>query len=869
MDKDLLHNLSNTLNLKHLLQDAKNNALGRGGPLKIKLLKKGASKSQMRSMSPSSPKKPKDVTASPAELLFKILRTANVKDKSEEAELETNRKTQKKTVINNYKCYDYGSGEVKEYERSNFYFALEAFEKVYEAVIKQDLEVNSQKRKFDFQSLLSLIKGHLQKILEQFSTWTEKEKKDVDEIIARAEKSYFAGRLNKLFLSDKQKYKEIDVFKRLNDIEVVSLSRLFKQIKFMLMNKKESYLSPVVSRDHKKNMFLGLPPAKMIEANIEDAQWMDFIKDPEVDAPPGMSQKQMNLLARRFLPAEELEGLEAPNQRLQMRLHKAYQKSGRNLQLSGSGILSGEFPNDTQNKKKLEVELKSKFLENGASVIHRHIRKMIIKALYKFSQMNVKLLRPENKQTHGPVKTDFFKEQAKVKNYDIIILKEESEELDISSDSSPMASSSAEVQPAQTNVKPAFKTVDLDFPSEAGLLKFTSEYLHQAAARKANWDLFKRKHARASPFMQTINMSKGNPTEDTNKQSLIPKRSEVANDSKAPLRATFTQNFSSHRKTNSFNLPVMSPRLVSQQASPLPKSNVPKSIPGISLPSLSPGLTRVNSLAMWPQKQPSSPGISTSKHKWDQPKPISQPPEKKKPKQTSAQAEQEQQVFRDHIIGGREVLKDKLSNVERKAKDNRKIVEYLNSKFEASNRAFIDLLEKHMISILSDACLDGIANQNPRCVPEFRRALKQTLTQFLPSAIVLQKGDLAIKEGKIMSTKDERPKQTEVFSSFFKLDASNFHVDAHLLNAFKKDSSTRENWRTWRGSHQTELKQTPTRLPPISQRQSATNIGLPQAPMEPVANNIDVKPSASLLSRKKDTYNKPRLNVHQRLALLS
>lgn len=823
----------------------KNSSLKRGGPLKINRLlknKRNGSRSPARSVSPSSPrKKMKEAAASPAEILFKILRTANVRNDAEEPEPNLT-PNPKKTVINNFKCYDYGSGQVKEYERSNFYFALEAFEKVYEAVIKQDLNVNSEKRKFDFQSLLSLIKNHLQKILQQFSAWTEKEKKDVDEIIARAEKSYFAGRLNKLFLSDKQKYKEINVFKRLNEIEVVSLSRLFKQIKFMLLNKKESYNSPVVTKD-KKQVMLGLPAPNQVQADLEDAKWLEFIKDPAAEAPPGMSAKQMLMLAPKLFKPEDLEGVEQITQRLQRRLHRAYHKSDRLLQGKGFGIISSEFPNDQQNKRKEESHMRKKFIENGAAVIHRHIRKMIIKALYKFSVMNVKLLRPENKTVSEPVKAEFFKEQAKTKNYDIIILKEESQEFDLSSQSS--LENTLDDPDDQADAKVYVKPVNLEFPSHEGLQKMDSEYAKKVNERKKAWDLFKKKHARVSALLGFKSSLAEKPKESATK--ILKLKQRRASAIKLPELNQAVTSRPVHRRFPSTQFVTGSPEITS-----LPKSQLPRSPAGTSVPSLSQGLTRVNSMALWSQKPPSSPTLPTIKSK-----PASKsmlPP--KVIGTAGKKQEQESDIFKDHVVGGREITRDKPSNAERKDKDNRRIVEYLNSKFEAANKAFIDILEKHMVEVLSDECLDGIANQNPQCVPEFRKALKHTLIQYLPSAVVLQKDSIKVKEGKILSHRDEKPRETEMFSNFFKLDASNFHVDAHLLQKFKVEQSIKRKFTVSRtaelsagGVPASSHKGISSRLPAFETTQGQFS-------------------SRKLTHQRADAYNKPRLNMYKKLALL-
>lgn len=179
----------------------------------------------------------------PGDIFIKLLQnieTEKVKKKSEPQEVE---EKNKKGVINSVKAFQFGTGEVKEFSRDTFYVALEAFDSIYNNIVKNDLEIRSKARDFDFESLLKLIRMYLEKIISEFGQWGEKEKLAVDEIILRTEKSYFANKLKKKFLSDKSEYAQINVFTRLNELEVVSLSKLFKQIKHMLLNRKENYVS--------------------------------------------------------------------------------------------------------------------------------------------------------------------------------------------------------------------------------------------------------------------------------------------------------------------------------------------------------------------------------------------------------------------------------------------------------------------------------------------------------------------------------------------------------------------------------------------------------------------------------------------------
>ena len=107
-------------------------------------------------------KQEKEQLLSPAEILLKILRNAVDNDKEALPITDSKRSLgagQKEKI--NFKTFEYGSGLTTEYKHDTFYDALEAFDKIYEEVIKYDLEFNSRQRKFDFLSLMNLIKDYL------------------------------------------------------------------------------------------------------------------------------------------------------------------------------------------------------------------------------------------------------------------------------------------------------------------------------------------------------------------------------------------------------------------------------------------------------------------------------------------------------------------------------------------------------------------------------------------------------------------------------------------------------------------------------------------------------------------------------------
>lgn len=241
---------------------------------------------------------------SPAELLFSLLRIDSGNAHSEE-DLKTQSKGNK---VNDFKCYDFKTGEMKEYNRNSFYVAMEAFEVLYEAIIKRDIEANSKKGDFDFQSLLNLLKLYLQKVLKELMVFSSKEQKAIDEIILRVEKCFFVGRLKKNFLSDKKKYTEMNVFDRLNQIEIISLSRLFKQIKFLLLNRRESYLSHDPNRGRIKYFQLVSPTV----ANLLDQVKLQPLPD---------NQKEKSLMTsvnvREASIAQEMSTAEAQFNQLQ------------------------------------------------------------------------------------------------------------------------------------------------------------------------------------------------------------------------------------------------------------------------------------------------------------------------------------------------------------------------------------------------------------------------------------------------------------------------------------------------------------------------------------------------------------------------
>lgn len=250
----------------------------------------------------------------PGDVLIKLLQSIETEtQKNRIIEIENEEKNKgKKAVINSIKAFQFGTGEVKEFSRDSFYVALEAFEKIYNTIIREDLEKKSKSRDFDFQSLLKLIRLYLQKIVSKFSHWGEKEKQAVDEIIMRTEKSYFANKLKKKFLSDKVQYTQMDVFKRLNEIEVVSLSRLFKQIKYMLLNRKESYISQQINKSqpvklHLKSVFLD--ENLIVEARQREEERNNVGKIPKerslpvfsaYDHPDEDHKKKVSLFAERY-----------------------------------------------------------------------------------------------------------------------------------------------------------------------------------------------------------------------------------------------------------------------------------------------------------------------------------------------------------------------------------------------------------------------------------------------------------------------------------------------------------------------------------------------------------------------------------------
>ena len=134
------------------------------------------------------------------------------------------------------KIYEFGTGNTKLVKKNKFIAALNEFSKFYETVVCQDLKEKKDSGKFDYLSLIHLLKMYLTKVMTKFSGWSEKDQKMLDQIIDRTKKAFFSIKLNKKFIQNKQVYMGINVFERLNSIETFSLTRLFKTIKGFLFN---------------------------------------------------------------------------------------------------------------------------------------------------------------------------------------------------------------------------------------------------------------------------------------------------------------------------------------------------------------------------------------------------------------------------------------------------------------------------------------------------------------------------------------------------------------------------------------------------------------------------------------------------------
>ena len=326
----------------------------------------------------------------PAEILLRILQDAEGPERRSSLPEPSSLSSPKK--INAFKTYEFGSGQIKEYNRSSFLFALEAFEAIYESVITHDLEVNSKERKFDYNSLLNLIKMYLQKILTQLHGWTESDKRAVEEIILRTEQTFFVGRLHKQFLSDKSKYMQMDVFKRLNEIEVISLRKLFKQIKHLLLNKKESYATP--APDNSAKVFeLRMPPLRLIEAPIEAVKTLQEELNPK---PPKPDRARLQPSVKAQLKDSQLL----------TRKDVLMKKPGR--------ITARAFDQIKDDKFKKEERLRKEELEVQESLdyVDKMLNKYILKALFFFLKIDLQLMeQPMN--------------SPEVKNYEIKVLHSE------------------------------------------------------------------------------------------------------------------------------------------------------------------------------------------------------------------------------------------------------------------------------------------------------------------------------------------------------------------------------------------------------------------------------------------------------------
>ena len=404
ISKDLIENLSSRLKNVMLRMQRSNSIHRKNSSINIQKLLRG----RTREESPTEIKtrqeswsKIKKGGLGPAEILMRILQDASGREEdSRLAKKSEQTKSFSGPKINAFKTYEFGSGKIKEYNRSNFLFALEAFEAIYESVIKHDLEVNSKERKFDYNSLMNLIRFYLEKILQQFKGWTDSDQKAVNEIITRTEQTFFAGRLHKQFLSDKTKYMQMNVFKRLNEIEVISLKKLFKQIKYLLLNKKENY-SLSVNDAPKKYYELRMPPAVLVEANIEE-----YIQKEEAK----------NDLPLRKLPKEE------------MKIERTGQEKKKNFQIKNTSMLMKKpakitakvfdelrdmnFKKENMMKKEEMDHLES--LDYVDKILHKYIQK----ALFYFLKIDLQLIDLENKAP------------PQVKNYEINLI-ELDEELDI------------------------------------------------------------------------------------------------------------------------------------------------------------------------------------------------------------------------------------------------------------------------------------------------------------------------------------------------------------------------------------------------------------------------------------------------------
>lgn len=361
--------------------------------------------------SESTYNKQKQAMQSPGDVLIKLLQAIDAQKKDQLVEAEAENRLPKRGVINKIKAYQYGTGEVKEFSRDSFYVALEAFEAIYNTIIRDDLEQKSRARDLDFKSLLKLIRMYLEKIVTRFSSWGAKEQKAVDDIITRTEKGYFANKLKKKFLSDKNQYTKINVFERLNDIEVVSLSRLFKQIKHMLLNRKESYISNEIGQPKKKDFKIR---NLIVKADVEGAlKREEDLRNPHYR------------IEERSLPNPQIQPIiDSPHKAPPGAIRLKVERQEQSVPVEGVDIVQARII------KKENLKVFNREIEDLEEYIGLIIHNFILKYLYSLpqtsidSQMQISFSKDKsqkNKNKHKKAES-----MNTVKNYKIALIKKDS-----------------------------------------------------------------------------------------------------------------------------------------------------------------------------------------------------------------------------------------------------------------------------------------------------------------------------------------------------------------------------------------------------------------------------------------------------------
>lgn len=655
---------------------------------------------------------------SPADILFGILKDSSPNNAMEDSNSH-HKGVNKKPMINDIKCYVFGSGHTQKLAKSNFRKALEAFERIYESVIKQDLEENSKQRKFDFHSLLNLIRDYLRKIITQFSSYGVKEKVAIDEIIERTEKSYFAGRLKKQFLSDKNKYKEMDVFQRLNEIEIISLTRLFKQIKIMLLNRKDQFSGRTKEPFHmKRDLVLKMPPGRDIgrSADVEKALEENSANVPQHEKPHHEG---------RIHGIDEIEKMKGSQNAVK------YLPNPRPIENFK------EFEAEETRRAKLSRfhKRQEQAIELGNEIIDRILEKYVAKALFVYSSFtpvpHSPMLNPNKKQltnkekylsnSHsGQNSRKQSSSLAPVKNYDIMVKR----------GSEIMESESKDATSRQTRQQEIIRKKDFTFQN----LDFTKERL-QKATKIMNST---RVHKRIAPLEKTSGplypdgfttftntfQKEGpakpkqlTPLEQTNAKLTTAAKSEVKKSSHKPKQSSdpFSTPIQTNTLKNKIHITISNP---GNEQTP-PELIIHGDLLNLNDPAiLSPSLSRSNS----PHRQ--------SNEKYT----------KQRPRD-------------DHLFH-----------------------QAITKEFVDTNRFLIKTLKSHLHCILSPDCLDALATSNPACIPELKSKLSSTLHHFAVSSALQYRQSILSTPHRLYSTMDNRLNR-ELIGKNYRIRRGDINID--------------------------------------------------------------------------------------------